>query len=289
MSAARVVDLPDPVAPVTSTSPRFCMIEFAQRARQPERFHVGEVDRDETRHQPELAALPEHVQPEAPDPGEHARGVELVACDRWSPARRGRARRGSATSTVGASSGRSSAARWSSHRPGTAGASRRSGRGRTRRARAIRSAAHRGPWWSPSELARQDPGQLGGRGRRGPRAGRRAARDGRDGAFEDLRARRACRIASARESRPCMTSSRSDWSRLCMPCLRAGLDHRQDLRGLVLADQVAQRGHADQHLERRDPALAVLGWAAASARPRPRATPTAWCGSAPAGRRGRCR
>jgi hypothetical protein len=73
--AASVVDLPEPVTPVTSTMPRSALAIAASAGRQPELFERRDVDRHQAHDDRERAPLPHDVHAEPPEPRRRPRAV----------------------------------------------------------------------------------------------------------------------------------------------------------------------------------------------------------------------
>ena len=63
--AASVVDLPEPVGPVTRTKPRGFLVELVQRLGQAELIDAHDVHGDESERRPQTVALEERVHAEA--------------------------------------------------------------------------------------------------------------------------------------------------------------------------------------------------------------------------------
>ena len=76
--AARVVDLPEPVGPVTRTKPRGLRGQLAQHLRHAERVEGRDLLRDEAEGGADRAALEEAVDAEAGDAGDRVGEVELL-------------------------------------------------------------------------------------------------------------------------------------------------------------------------------------------------------------------
>ena len=76
--AASVVDLPEPVGPVTSTSPRGCIASAASVERQAELLERLQLLRDDAEGGAERAALEVDVDAEAGEAGNRVRGVDLA-------------------------------------------------------------------------------------------------------------------------------------------------------------------------------------------------------------------
>ena len=75
--AASVVDLPEPVGPVTSTRPRGRSGELVQAVGQPELLERADLVRDQAERGADGVALEEHVDAEARDAGDGVRDVDL--------------------------------------------------------------------------------------------------------------------------------------------------------------------------------------------------------------------
>ena len=80
-SAARVVDFPDPVGPVTSTRPRGRSAKRADHRGQVQSLELGDVERNRAQHRPDRSTLAEHVHPEPALAGDRVARVELELAD----------------------------------------------------------------------------------------------------------------------------------------------------------------------------------------------------------------
>ena len=74
---ASVVDLPEPVGPVTSTSPRGSSDSRSDDVRQAEFLNRDRPDGHPTKHQPDRAPRPEGVHPEPAQTGDRVPEVHL--------------------------------------------------------------------------------------------------------------------------------------------------------------------------------------------------------------------
>ena len=75
---ASVVDLPEPVGPVTRTKPRGLRVNSASTRRQAELLEALDLVRDQAEGGADRAALEEDVDAEARDPGDRVGEVELL-------------------------------------------------------------------------------------------------------------------------------------------------------------------------------------------------------------------
>ena len=79
-SDARVVDLPEPVGPVTSTKPASKVGEDLDRVGESEGIELGHLVRDRTERGGDRPTLQRDVDPESTDTGNGVRRVEFVFC-----------------------------------------------------------------------------------------------------------------------------------------------------------------------------------------------------------------
>ena len=106
ISDASVVDLPEPVGPVTSTSPRGLLRELSDDRRQPERLERHDLERDQAERRAERRALEVGVDAEPRAPRESGRRSRAASCSRASGAGRWRgSSRRSRACRVGVSAG----------------------------------------------------------------------------------------------------------------------------------------------------------------------------------------